>query len=83
MRCCGAPGGNCSDVAAVFASTNKYRSWHQAGSLTWSVPLAQASQAYALQLAKDGCSFEHSMGRDYGESIMQVGKKPEGGGVEL
>ncbi|GLC49678.1 hypothetical protein PLESTB_000274800 [Pleodorina starrii] len=49
-------GGKCSDAAATLDKINRYRAVHQVNPLSWSAGLAAAAQAYANDLAADGCT---------------------------
>ena len=65
----GPGGGEASSVAQAFVDAhNSRRARHCADPLTWSDELAGVAQAWADELNRQGCAFEHS-GNQYGENL--------------
>lgn len=65
-----ASGGKLDATAQAFLDAhNRYRAKHCAPPLTWSPKLAEVAQAWASELQRKGCAFEHSRQRTYGENL--------------
>jgi uncharacterized protein YkwD len=67
-RATGGKATTASVAEQYLAAHNAYRKQHCAPPLTWSKELEKAAQAWADQLNKAGCAFEHSRTR-YGENL--------------
>lgn len=51
----------------ILNKHNTYRSWHQAGALTWSDSLASAAASYAAR-----CTFAHDPNANAGENLWAI-----------
>jgi len=53
----------------IVAAHNRVRQRHCAPGLTWSDTAAKVAQKWATTLQNNGCAFEHSQTRNYGENL--------------
>ena len=66
---------------AILLAHNRHRARHCAAPLRWSAAVAAVAQAWADQLVRDECAFEHSKGNKYGGNLFFMGPSDPGSAV--
>ena len=77
-------GTSLSNAAVILGEHNRVRALHCVPPLTWSDELAAVAQAWADELAANGCAFDHS-DNPYGENLAgaSVGSRDGAGAVAM
>jgi uncharacterized protein YkwD len=69
--------------AAVVEPANYPGTWEPLPPVTWSDSIAATAQAWAEQLAANGCTLQHATGTGYGENLVMGSRLTPQGAVDV